>query len=450
MALVAQSALSMNLNQCSFDSERVCQTPCTSPSFTKKNVGYKAFDESASTDTGGEDLGLDVQHESSSDGETVEDSRAHDSAESDLSMPMSLVYSLAMMMQVRLAVRKTRSPSPVQPSFATRPTADCPAEALPAPAHEAYTKPKTPLEQFLSKATTTTCDALYEDFALYGLQTPEQIWTLVKAIFAEAQVHHDLIPMYANLLSKIEEDPRAAPALTTLNALGGRPDSFRRLLLGECQEAFEQLLVPHPEGAGDDERARLKQRSLGGVKFVGQLLVDGMLPEKLLVKLLQALLSGREACPDSLESLVALMSVTGEKLDVATWRYFPKLEAIFAQVKELAADKKVPSRARTQLTRLLFLRKANWHVVEVESPHVRLSADALEFVPQQAQPVGDEINVSAWGKVGARVFAAMVDPEAEAFAEEEEINVESWGNVGARFFVAMVATEDQDFLNAKC
>lgn len=478
-----------------FDGDSLCASTCASPSDMKKNIATKAFDEFASTDTGGEDLGVDAPSaESGSDSEALEDLRADDSAELGLSMPMGLVYSLAMMLQVRLAVRGKGTRSPLQPSFATRSIDDCPAEVLPAPAHETYTKPRTPLEKFLSKATPATCNALYEAFSQHGLQTPESIWTVVKGIFDKAQLQHELIPMYADLIERIASDPRAAPALTTLNVLKKCPDSFRRLLLEQCQETFEQLFAPYPDDAGEEELALRKQRSLGGVKLVGQLMVRGMLQEKLLCKLLEGLLGGREASPDSLESLVALLTVVGKKFDVATWHYFKKFEAIFAQIKELSGDKKVPSRARLQLTRLLDLRNSNWILVdapaatappplaplpscdeppglalladrseivaaedEVQSPQAerKLSADAATFVPHEKVLENLELarklelaqdSSELWAGAGARILNGLINCDDEP--EDSGIDTTAWCGVGASIFIAMVGTEDDEFLDS--
>jgi len=97
------------------------------------------------------------------------------------------------------------------------------------------------------------------------------------------------------------------------------------------------------------------------VKFVGQLMVRGMLSSRLLVACSDALLRGQTTCPEALESLAALLTVAGKQFDGRSdWQYSDRLDAIFARLRELTKDKMVSARVRFLLRDLLELREGGW------------------------------------------------------------------------------------------
>jgi len=218
----------------------------------------------------------------------------------------------------------------------------------------------------LNKLTIEKFDSLYEQLATCGVSTPEHIKILMREVFEKATVQHHFIPMYADLCVRLEADPRLAPAMGAV----GEPTSFRHLLLHQCQVAFEQLLEPRTEVASEvdlspeakeEQEALRKRRALGNVKFVGQLMVRGMLSSRLLVACSDALLRGQTTCPEALESLAALLTVAGKTFDGRSdWQYRDRLGAIFTRVRELTKDKMVSARVRFLLRDLLELREAGW------------------------------------------------------------------------------------------
>jgi len=238
----------------------------------------------------------------------------------------------------------------------------------------------------LNKLTIEKFDSLYEQLATCGVSTPEHIKILMREVFEKATVQHHFIAMYADLCVRLEADPRLAPAMGAV----GEPTSFRHLLLHQCQVAFEQLLEPRAEDvnesdltpeAKDEQELLRKRRALGNVKFVGQLMVRGMLSSRLLVACSDALLRGQTTCPEALESLAALLTVAGKKFDRRSdWQYSDRLDAIFIRLRELTKDKTVSARVRFLLRDLLELRDAGW-------PEQGLSAAIAKEGPMRLEEV---------------------------------------------------------------
>lgn len=217
----------------------------------------------------------------------------------------------------------------------------------------------------LNKLTIEKFDSLYEQLVLCGFSTPEHIAILMREVFEKATMQHHFIAMYADLCVRLEKDPRLASAM----GIEGEPTSFKRLLLTQCQAAFEKLLEPPsavPVSMDDiqtdeEQEGARKRRALGNVKFVGELLNRGMLSSRLLVACAESLLQCQDACPEALESLSALLTVAGKQFDGRPeWQYTKRFDAIFILIQELTKNKKVPARVRFLLRDLLELREAGW------------------------------------------------------------------------------------------
>jgi len=218
----------------------------------------------------------------------------------------------------------------------------------------------------LNKLTVEKFDTLHEQLATCGVKTPAQLALLMREIFEKATEQHTFIGLYADLCQRLESDHRLAPAV---GGCQGQPSGFRRLLLEQCQAAFEKLFEPGSKGPNpaqlDPEQreelaARHKRQALGNVKFVGHLLLRGMLSSRLLVECADALLASRKSCPEALEALAALLTVTGSKFDRPDWRCFARLETVFGAISALAQDRNVSPRLRFLLTDVLDRRRAGW------------------------------------------------------------------------------------------
>merc|ERR1719162_939931 len=182
----------------------------------------------------------------------------------------------------------------------------------------------------LNKLTVEKFDSLFEQLTTCGIKRPHHISILMREIFEKATVQHQFIPMYAELCVQLEKDPRIAAVVEETD----KSCSFRRLLLNECQTVFEQVLEMRGGEAEKDPEIALcqKQRALGNMKLIGQLLVHGMLSSNLFVECCEALLKNHSRCPEALDALVPLMMVAGPKFDNRTWQYYLRLGKILSDM----------------------------------------------------------------------------------------------------------------------
>jgi len=214
------------------------------------------------------------------------------------------------------------------------------------------------MKSILNKLTIEKFEPLYAKLVSCGIQTTVQLETLIHEVFEKATTQHHFTSMYADLCVRLHSHFSEHP-------IGDSKTTFKKILLNGCQAFFEKHLKPpaNLEELDKDERIALtckyKMQMLGNIKFVGALLVRQMLATKVLFAICEELL--RDPTPESLESLAALLTVVGPKLDIAGWAGHALLVGIFDQLKVLAQTSKISSRVRCLFKDVLELRAAGWH-----------------------------------------------------------------------------------------
>ncbi|XP_061878591.1 eukaryotic translation initiation factor 4 gamma 1a isoform X5 [Entelurus aequoreus] len=153
--------------------------------------------------------------------------------------------------------------------------------------------------------------------------------------------------------------------------------TFRKLLINRCQKEFEKdkdddefLEKKHKEmeaAKDEEERERLRvewvdardkfrRRSLGNIKFIGELFKLKMLTEAIMHDCVVKLLKNHDE--ESLECLCRLLSTIGKDLDFEKAKGL--MDQYFNQMDKIIKEKKTSSRIRFMLQDVLDLRKSNW------------------------------------------------------------------------------------------
>lgn len=171
---------------------------------------------------------------------------------------------------------------------------------------------------------------------------------LIHEVFEKATLQHNFIEMYADLCVLLHDHFLAKPYASPDADPTNRKNSFKKLLLDECQASFESTLVPPaPVGElGSEEQClahlNYKAQLLGNIKLVGALLSRGMVAGKVGIAIMEEPLS--KPTPEALESLASLLTAIGASFDWPDWKYKAMLSHIFQRVKALAEGKSCPPR----------------------------------------------------------------------------------------------------------
>jgi len=214
------------------------------------------------------------------------------------------------------------------------------------------------IKSILNKLTIEKFTPLYQKLVSCGIQTRAHVNVLMDEVFEKAAAQHNFINMYADLCTLLRSHFHEHPVTDDADM------SFESVLLNAhimCAQSCSKFPEDLTSLDDDDRReveCKRKTKILGNMKFLGALLVRQLLDSKVMLDTFQELLS--ESTPESLELLVAFLSVVGPKFDTRESKMRNRLNQIFNQVQELIRAPQMNRRVCFLIKDLLELRAARW------------------------------------------------------------------------------------------
>ncbi|KAL3283568.1 hypothetical protein HHI36_006707 [Cryptolaemus montrouzieri] len=223
----------------------------------------------------------------------------------------------------------------------------------------------------LNKLTPQKFDTLLKQIKSLNVDTMDRLQGVINLIFEKALDEPNFSVAYAKMCRELSDDMKCPSGAETDPKV-----NFRKLLINRCQEEFEKHSKDETvsnekmkviEECKDAERKkelqfeleeiyrRIRMRSVGNIRFIGELFKIKMLTANIMITCLNILLSNKDE--ESLECLCKLLSTVGKDLEADK-----DLTSFFSIMQEIVDRKHMncSSRIRFMLQDVIDLRRNKW------------------------------------------------------------------------------------------
>lgn len=243
----------------------------------------------------------------------------------------------------------------------------------------------------LNKLTPQNFETLLKQIKELPINTEDRLAGCMDLVFEKAISEPNFCVAYAQMALNISSMKVLSKESPTEFV------SFRKLLLNRCQTEFEKDKIDElelekrqkeiDECESDEKKKvlmlekvdtlrRLRRRSLGNIRFIGELFKMKMLTEKIMFDCLSRLMKTDDE--DSIECLCWLVRTIGKDLDQPKNK--KALDSLFIEISKKSVGKAMSLRTRFMLQDIIELRENNWVPRRVD-----INPKTIEQIHKEAQ-----------------------------------------------------------------
>ncbi|CAH0746082.1 unnamed protein product [Diatraea saccharalis] len=253
----------------------------------------------------------------------------------------------------------------------------------------------------LNKLTPQKFDTLLKKVQHLEINNQKRLEGVIDLVFEKAIDEPNFSKAYAEMCNKLST--LKVPADNAAN-----PEqcvNFRALIISKCQNQFEthkvdeNIIKLEKELAEcsdpakkkelqvqlEEENRRLRMRSVGNVRFIGELYKLKMLTAKIMVYCMNNLIEKLEE--EKLECLCKLLTTIGEQVESEVR---DQLDSVFKKMQDIVVDRKsnkISSRVRFMIQDVIELRKRRWVVKSVVDSQPKMMDQIQKEAEQQQRHI---------------------------------------------------------------
>ncbi|XP_043926739.1 eukaryotic translation initiation factor 4 gamma 1-like [Protopterus annectens] len=208
------------------------------------------------------------------------------------------------------------------------------------------------VRSILNKLTPQMFQQLMKQVTDLTVDTEERLKGVIDLIFEKAISEPNFSVAYANMC-------RCLMGVSIFQGVSGGTSIFQGVTK-ESVFTVQMHIMPEEKArlreALEDARDKARRRSLGNIKFIGELFKLKMLTEPIMHDCIVKLLKNHDE--ESLECLCRLLTTIGKDLDFEKAK--PRMDQYFNQMGKIIKERKTSSRIRFMLQDVIDLRLCNW------------------------------------------------------------------------------------------
>ncbi|KAI4491072.1 hypothetical protein M0802_010489 [Mischocyttarus mexicanus] len=232
----------------------------------------------------------------------------------------------------------------------------------------------------LNKLTPQKFDTLVEQVRTLTIDTQERLQGVINLVFEKAVDEPSFSVAYALMCKELAMIEATGGEKSSTNKPTESSVNFRKLLLSRCQKEFEKNPIDDVARTNklkeidectdaekkkdlillfEEEERRIRVKSVGNIRFIGEIYNQGMLTKGIMHRCINHLLDQNDE--DSLECLCKLLTTIGK--DLESKGKYDEMQEYFNKMQDIVSRRgqsKISSRIRFMLQDVIDLRANKW------------------------------------------------------------------------------------------